>query len=527
MDEKILFVDDNPGPLEDCIRTLQKSFKIDVAATGEEGLRLFEEQGPYAVVVADMELPLKRGIELLIKVRDEAPDTVRIALTSNPNANTATEAVNRANVFRFLVKPCLEDAFVSALVAAIKEFRQTTIKTEQIALERISPREAGRWTVSLGPEILTLHHANGRPIVMLFREEAARYINFSFDPVRGTTVTFSFIPGMKGYSFLCSKEALSKLLGWLPNKSRAEIEQEIRRSGIGVGLLGVAQALVTQGASLGWAAALLIAGFLAILFPKRQTYYLNGLVMLLVGLADLTMYAPAGSQTGGVPIMEILPVLMGGLLIIWFAHQISLAGPNQQLRAARAIRDKQAEFMPSHSPLVCGVARAMRWISLVFAVYAAAVLWVALSGTRALGPVRGLTSVLPDLAIFGVLAVLLFAVSFGMALSKRLTYVEAKVAAQLVITVVVLSFWSVLLNFDFQAPASFFGHVFLPGVLVFDHPYSWGSMSFFGGWMQKELTLYARPYVWFTLVLCVLAFNVWFTRSVDKELEDLRCQSAE
>ena len=305
----------------------------------------------------------------------------------------------------------------------------------------------------------------------------------------------------------------------------AEIEGEIYRSGIGVSLLGVAQILVTQGASWGWGILLMLAGLLGILLPKRQIYYVNGLLLLLVGLADLSMYAPAANQTAGIHIMGLMPVLMGGLLIIWFTHQLSLAGPNQQIRAARALRDSRVEFLPSHSPLVHGVARTIRWIALVFVVYAVAVLVVALSADGS-GPLGRLTSMLPDLAIFGVLAMLLFVVSVGMVASKRPAYLEAKVAAQLVIAVGVLSFWNVLLNFDINAPAAFFGHVFLPDVLVFEHPYSWGNMSFFGGWMQKELTVYARPHVWIMLVLCVMAFNGWFTRSVDKELEDQRCQSA-
>ncbi len=527
MDERILFVDDNPGPLEGYARALQKSFQVDMVKSGEEGLRLLDEQGPYAVVIADMEIPLRRGIELLVRAREQAPETMRIALTTNPNAYTATAAVNRANVFRFLVKPCAEEDLVSAVVAAIKEYRHSTIKTEQIELQRIYPRGGAPWTIAMGPELLTLHHSDGRPIVMLFREEAARYMHFSHDPLRGTVVTVSFIPGMKGYSFLCSREALAKLLNWLPHKTREEIETEIYRSGVGVGLLGVAQLLLTQGSSWGWGIVLLLTGLLAILLPRRQIYYVNGMFMLLVGLADLVMYSPSGTHGAGIHLAELLPVLMGGMLIIWFAHQISLASPNHQLRAARAIRDKRAEFLPSHSPIVHGVAWTIRWVSLLFAVYAVAVLVVALSYSDALGPLGGLTSMLPDLAIFGVLAMLLFVVSVGMATSRTPAYLEAKVSAQLVIAVGVLSLWSVVLNFDPHAPASFFGHVFLPDILVFDYPYAWGSMSLFGGWMSKELAVYARPYVWITLVLCVVAFNWWFTRSVDKELEDQRCQRAE
>jgi len=92
------------------------------------------------------------------------------------------------------------------------------------------------------------------------------------------------------------------------------------------------------------------------------------------------------------------------------------------------------------------------------------------------------------------------------------------------ICVLVLAFWSVLLNFDPQAPSSFFGRVFAPGLILFERPYAWGSLSFFGGLLSKELAICARPYVWISLALCILLFNHWFTHRVDFELEEQRSQ---
>ena len=57
---------------------------------------------PLPAIVDFHEHLQKRGIELLVRAREQSPETMRIALTSNPNAYTATAAVNRANVFRFL-----------------------------------------------------------------------------------------------------------------------------------------------------------------------------------------------------------------------------------------------------------------------------------------------------------------------------------------------------------------------------------------------------------------------------------------
>jgi len=40
--------------------------------------------GPYAVVVADMQMPGMNGIQFLTKAEEKTPDTVRIMLTGMP-----------------------------------------------------------------------------------------------------------------------------------------------------------------------------------------------------------------------------------------------------------------------------------------------------------------------------------------------------------------------------------------------------------------------------------------------------------
>jgi DNA-binding NtrC family response regulator len=57
MSERILCVDDDPNILQAYQRALRKRFQIDVALGGEQALEAIVQQGPYAVVVADMQMP--------------------------------------------------------------------------------------------------------------------------------------------------------------------------------------------------------------------------------------------------------------------------------------------------------------------------------------------------------------------------------------------------------------------------------------------------------------------------------------
>lgn len=133
MSIKILCVDDEENVLAGLQRTLRKNFQLDVAAGGPAGLQRLERDGPYAVVLADMQMPELNGIELLQKAQARWPDTVRVMLTGNADQKTAVEAVNRGQVFRFLNKPCDPDALTDTLQDALR--RHQVILAERQLLE--------------------------------------------------------------------------------------------------------------------------------------------------------------------------------------------------------------------------------------------------------------------------------------------------------------------------------------------------------------------------------------------------------
>jgi response regulator RpfG family c-di-GMP phosphodiesterase len=130
MNEKILCVDDEPNMLEAYRRTLRKRFELDVACGGEEALQAIAQRGPYAVLVADMRMPGMNGIELLAKVRQIAPLTVRMMLTGNADLQTAIDAVNQGHIFRFLSKPCAPEDFARALEAGLEQHRLLTAERQ-------------------------------------------------------------------------------------------------------------------------------------------------------------------------------------------------------------------------------------------------------------------------------------------------------------------------------------------------------------------------------------------------------------
>jgi response regulator RpfG family c-di-GMP phosphodiesterase len=130
MNEPILFVDDDPNILDAYQRTLRRQFKIERALCAREGLEALKVRGPYAVVVADMQMPEMNGVEFLAEVRQIAPQTVRMMLTGNADQQTALEAVNEGQIFRFMTKPCPPENLAKALEAGVQQYRLVTSERE-------------------------------------------------------------------------------------------------------------------------------------------------------------------------------------------------------------------------------------------------------------------------------------------------------------------------------------------------------------------------------------------------------------
>lgn len=126
MTEKILFVDDETNILQAIQRQLRKRFDLATAEGGDEALRILKEQGPFAVIISDMRMPNMNGVELLALVKELHPDTVRLMLTGNADQETAMEAVNSGQIFRFLTKPCPPATLITALALALSQYRLIT-----------------------------------------------------------------------------------------------------------------------------------------------------------------------------------------------------------------------------------------------------------------------------------------------------------------------------------------------------------------------------------------------------------------
>ncbi|MCX8054340.1 MAG: SpoIIE family protein phosphatase [Ignavibacteria bacterium] len=130
MNKKILFVDDEINVLHGYRRNLRSLFDVHIANSGSEALKIISEQGDFAVIISDYRMPEMDGIELLHKVKEISPDTIRIILTGFADMQIAIEAINEGNIFRFLTKPLPTDKLINSINDALEQYRLITTEKE-------------------------------------------------------------------------------------------------------------------------------------------------------------------------------------------------------------------------------------------------------------------------------------------------------------------------------------------------------------------------------------------------------------
>jgi diguanylate cyclase (GGDEF)-like protein len=128
----ILCVDDDSTVLQALRSVLSKSFGADVelefAESGEEALEIateLKDQGrELGLVISDFMMPGLRGDELLVRLHELSPNTVKILLTGQSDLSGVKRAINDANLYRFLEKPFVNEDIVLTVRAAIRAYSQ-------------------------------------------------------------------------------------------------------------------------------------------------------------------------------------------------------------------------------------------------------------------------------------------------------------------------------------------------------------------------------------------------------------------
>jgi DNA-binding NtrC family response regulator len=104
----VLYVDDEINNLNSFKAAFRRDFEIFTAISAKEGRKILDSQ-EIGVIITDQRMPGMTGIEFLESILSIYPDTIRILLTGFSDINAVMDAINRGQVYKYLVKPWQND----------------------------------------------------------------------------------------------------------------------------------------------------------------------------------------------------------------------------------------------------------------------------------------------------------------------------------------------------------------------------------------------------------------------------------
>jgi DNA-binding NtrC family response regulator len=123
-ERQILVVDDEVNMRQLLKRVLsEQGFSVDVVADGQKAIdRITKDPDDYHVIMLDIRLPGKNGIEVLRKIREVNKDIAVIMMTAYESLETAIEAI-REGAYDYLVKPISIDEILISVNRALERKR--------------------------------------------------------------------------------------------------------------------------------------------------------------------------------------------------------------------------------------------------------------------------------------------------------------------------------------------------------------------------------------------------------------------
>jgi len=123
VNKPILIVDDEPIVRESIRDWLEDAgYQVATAESGEDALRMIEKQD-FQVLVLDVRLPGKTGLQILKEIKVLKPQIKSIIITAYPSAELAVEAMKLGAV-DYLIKPIAPDELEKLIRETLSQMQE-------------------------------------------------------------------------------------------------------------------------------------------------------------------------------------------------------------------------------------------------------------------------------------------------------------------------------------------------------------------------------------------------------------------
>jgi len=116
----ILIVDDEEIVLVALRNTLlREGYSVVASPHAIHALSVLKEQS-FSVIITDQQMPMVTGLEFLAQVREIQPEATRILITAVLSLSTVIDAINKGEIYRFIVKPWLREELLATVKNAVQ-----------------------------------------------------------------------------------------------------------------------------------------------------------------------------------------------------------------------------------------------------------------------------------------------------------------------------------------------------------------------------------------------------------------------
>jgi DNA-binding NtrC family response regulator len=132
----VLLVDDEKDFVEALAERLQlRDFNVTIAFSGDEAIKLVEENG-FDVIVLDVQMPGKNGVETLKEIKKIEHLSQVIMLTGHATVKTAIQGMKNG-AFDYLMKPTDTDELIEMINKANQLVAEQREKIRQAEINNI------------------------------------------------------------------------------------------------------------------------------------------------------------------------------------------------------------------------------------------------------------------------------------------------------------------------------------------------------------------------------------------------------
>lgn len=118
---KVLYVDDEPNNLISFKANYREFFQIYTAESAEAGRKILAENEIH-ILITDQRMPIQTGVQFLESIIKDKPQVIRIILTGYADLETAVEAINKGQIYKYILKPFDFDDLKTTIEAAYDQY---------------------------------------------------------------------------------------------------------------------------------------------------------------------------------------------------------------------------------------------------------------------------------------------------------------------------------------------------------------------------------------------------------------------